>query len=92
MPDARLLQDLTPDELVAHAVRTEEHARRLADRMFYLEATIARALHVHSVPDRVCVCDRCRILRAPLRQSATAEQPLRARSGDVILADDPETA
>ena len=82
------LRDMTPDELRSHTARTELHARSLADRMIFLESVMARALHEHSVPDRVCVCKRCLILRAALRQPAGRESRERTRNGDVEMPDD----
>lgn len=83
---------MSTDELREHAFRSDRHARAMAERMFFLESVLARALHEHSVPDRVCVCRRCAILRVGLRADPDKGATARTRAGDVSLPDDPEAA
>ena len=71
----------------------EDHARRMSNRIAFLEATIRSALLVHvASTEKVCVCPRCEILRAPLKRELPGSEPYGNRSGGevIVRTDDPE--
>ena len=90
MPESPPPHALGSDELREHTIRSERHARALAERMMFLESVIVKALTMHSVLDRVCVCERCRVLRTSMNQNqASAKEPLdRSHGRHVSLPDE----
>ena len=85
-------RSMDQDELIEYIFKVERNAKVLAARMFFLESTIAQAIHKHHVPERVCVCERCQILRSVLRQNLPTDDKEfrdRSRDSDIVLEDKP---